>query len=284
MERVSVVGQPAEYLESLLGLLACPLDNSAPLSAVRNAAGEVVALRSTEAEYPVVRNVPCLIPGLGEGGRGDLPLWQAHQNKMWREYQEGDEGVFTSEGSEIGRHVGEIIARSGGRLCLDVGCGATPWPAYMAASSGRVEWIGVDPFLGDAVRKFPFVQGLGEYLPFRRELFDGALYASTIYHQMDPRRSLRRVHSVLKPTGKLFVWYTTSRLGRKYLFWRGLRALGVARMYSPDYQWAFTPGALRAQLERAGFAVEDSVFLCKACSDLATCKHRNEYLAVAHRV
>ncbi len=284
MEEMTAAGQPAEYLELLLDYLACPLDNSVPLSAVRNATGEVVALRSRDAEYQVVHNVPRLVPGLGEGARGDLPLWQAHQRKMWREYQDGAESIFTVEGNAMGRHVGEIIARSGGGLYLDVGCGALARPVYMATSNGPVEWIGVDPFLGDIARQFPFVQGLGEYLPFRRETFDGALYAGTIYHHLDPRRSLRRVHSVLKPMAKLFVWYTASRLGRRYLIWRGLRALGFARMYNEDYQWAFTPKSLRTLLERAGFAVEDSVFLCEACPDFSRCDHASEYLTIAHRM
>ena len=283
MDEVTAAGQPAEALESLLELLACPLDNSVPLSAVRNAAGEVVALRSRDAEYPVLHNVPCLIPGLGEGAGDDVPLWQAHQKKMWREYQDGDQGVFTGEHNPIGRHVGEIIAALGGGLWLDVGCGARPWPVYMAASSGPVQWVGVDPFLGDAVRQFPFVQGMGETLPFRREAFDGALYASTLYHHLDPPRSLRRVHSIVKPGGKLFVWITAVRLGPKYLIWRGLQTLGYARMYSPDTQWAFTPRSLRTQLERAGFVVEEDVFLCESCEDFATCKHRSEHLAIAHR-
>jgi len=282
MDEVSAAGQPVEHLESLLEVLACPLDNSVPLSAVRNAAGEVVALRSRDAEYPVVRNVPCLIPGLLEGARGDLPLWQAHQKKMWREYQDGDEGVFTHENNEIGRHVGEIITRAGGGLYLDVGCGARAWPVYMVSSSECVKWIGVDPFLGDAARQFPFVQGLGEYLPFRRGVFDGALYASTIYHMLDPGRSLKRVHSVLKPAGRLFVWYTASRLGRKYLVWRGRQALGLAAMYSADYQWAFTPRALRTELRKAGFAAVENVHLCRSCTDWATCKHRSEHLMIAH--
>jgi SAM-dependent methyltransferase len=284
MDEVIAAGQPIEYLESLLETLACPLDNSVPLSAVRNAAGEVVALRSRDAEYPVVHNVPCLIPRLGEVGKGDVPLWQAHQSKMWREYQDGDEGVFTPEDDTMGRQVGEIIAGSGGGLYLDVGCGAFAWPVYMAASSACVQWIGVDPFLGDAARRFAFVQGMGEYLPFRREAFDGALYASTIYHLLDPPRSLRRVHSILKPMGKLFVWYTASRSRRKYWIWRGLRTLGLARMYDQDFQWAFTPKSLRTQLERSGFLVEDDVFLCESCEDFPTCKQPSEYLAIAHRV
>jgi len=66
-----------------------------------------------------------------------------------------------ARGQPHGRQVGEIIARSGGGLTLDVGCGALALPVYMAASSGCAEWIGVDPFLGDAARQFPFVQGVG---------------------------------------------------------------------------------------------------------------------------
>ncbi len=284
MKDETAAGQPAEYLESLLEILACPLDNSVPLTAVRDAAGEVVALKSKDAEYPVVHNMPCLIPELGKAARGDLPLWKAHQSKMWQEYQEGDEGVFTYDSNELGRLVGEIIARSGGGLFLDVGCGARPWPVYMTASSECVEWIGIDPFLGDTARRFPFVQGMGEYLPFRHVLFDGALYASTIYHQLDPQRSLRRVHSILKPMGRLYVWYTASRSRRKYWIWRGLRTLGISRMYDKNYQWAFTQRTLRLELERGGFMVEDSVFLCEACSDFSTCKDPSEYLAIAHRL
>jgi len=282
-EEATTSSQPGEYLEFLLEILACPRDNTVPLLAVRDAAGTVVALRSGEAEYPVIHNVPCLLPELVEGPRGDLPLWRKHQGRMWREYKDGDDGVFTREGNEIGRLVGEIIARSGGGLHLDVGCGAKPLPVYMAASSGSVRWIGIDPFFGDADRRFPFVQGMGEHLPFRRGMFDGALYASTIYHQLEPRRSLRGVHGILKPGGRVFIWYTAIRPRMKYWAWRGMRALGIARMYNEDYQWAFTTGSLQALLEKAGFVVEENIFLCPACSDFATCKHANEYLAIGRR-
>jgi uncharacterized protein YbaR (Trm112 family) len=78
MDKVTTAGQPAEYLESLLDILACPLDNSVPLSAVLNAAGEIVALKSGDAQYPVVHNVPCLIPGLGEDSRLVLAEYSAN--------------------------------------------------------------------------------------------------------------------------------------------------------------------------------------------------------------
>src|SRR5690606_10926154 len=102
----------------------------------------------------------------------------------------------------------------------DVGCGTLPCPGYMAASGSGINWIGIDPLLGEAARRFPFVQGVGEYLPFRDHTFDGVLYASTIYHQMDPRRSLERARRAIKPRGKLYVWYESDRIDRRYITWK----------------------------------------------------------------
>jgi hypothetical protein len=45
MEEVTADGQSDEVAEPLLDILAYPLDNSVPLSAVRSAAGEVVPIK-----------------------------------------------------------------------------------------------------------------------------------------------------------------------------------------------------------------------------------------------
>jgi len=183
--------QSAAYLATLLEILACPIDPASPLTPIRDSDGQVVALRSQNGEYPVVDNVPCMIPTLLAGTDRNLALWQEHQQQRWQDYQEGKRSFF-SEGDEKAQYIGEIIAQTGGGLFLDVGCGVLPSPGYMAASGSGVNWIGIDPLLGDVVRRFPFVQAVGEYLPFRDHTFDAVLYASTIYHQVDPRRSLER--------------------------------------------------------------------------------------------
>jgi uncharacterized protein YbaR (Trm112 family) len=281
MDKTTLVGQSVEYLESMLHVLACPLDNSIPLSAVRDTSGKIVALRSRDNKYPVVNNIPCLIPDLGNDTRGDLPLWFAHQDKMWQEYQDGVEGVFTYEDSDMGRNVGQIIAQSGRGLYLDVGCGALALPVYMTSSSECIHWIGIDPFLGDVARYFPFVQGLGEYVPFLPGVFDGALYASTIYHMLDPRYSLRRVYSILKPEGKLFLWYRANRMDLHYLYWKAIRVAGFRRMFNEDFQWSFTRKSLRTLVQQTGFVVEDEIFLCESCPDFASCDDPSEYLTIA---
>jgi len=272
--------QSAAYLATLLEILACPIAPASPLSPIRGSDGQVVALRSQNGEYPVVDNVPCMIPTLLARPDRNLALWQEHQQHRWQDYQGGKRSFF-SESDEKAQYVGEIIAQTGGGLFLDVGCGVLPSPGYMAASGSGVNWIGIDPLLGDVVRRFPFVQAVGEYLPFRDHTFDAVLYGSTIYHQMDPRRSLERARRVIRPDGKLYIWYESDRLDRRYIIWKIRQMLGRPCHYSELARWAFTRSSLLSLLKQAGFAVEEEVLLCVKCPDYATCRKPTHFLVIA---
>jgi 2-polyprenyl-3-methyl-5-hydroxy-6-metoxy-1,4-benzoquinol methylase len=142
--------------------------------------------------------------------------------------------------------------------------------------------MGIDPYLGDAARQFPFAQALGEYLPFRRQAFDGVLYAGVIDHVIDPQQSLDRARTIIKPKGKLFVWYGPRRVDLRYLLWKTKRSLGLAQRYNENHQWAFTERTLRALLRSAGFAIEDVVALCQQfCPEYASCSEPKEFLVIA---
>ena len=281
MEETKTSSQSLAFLETLLAYVACPVDGS-PLSASRNADGQIVALRSRNGKYPVVHNVPCLMPELADCAGRNLALWQAHQAQMWQDYQDGDPGVFSGE-NEITHYLGEIIAESGGGLFLDVGCGALASPGYMATAGSQTQWIGIDPFFGDVPRDFPFVQALGEYPPFQAGVFDGVLYASTIYHQYDPGQALERTLRVIKPNGRLYIWYEPPGSSARYVFWKIRRALGWPCDYSRSYRWAFTRNSLCSWLERTGWTVEDEVLLCVRCPEYGTCKEAGELLVIARR-
>jgi len=278
---MSTATQPVEYLEALLMILVCPVDGS-PLTIIRDACDRVVALRSRNGEYPVLDNVPRMIPELAQRADRSLVLWQERQHQMWQDYQDGDEGVF-SQGDEITDYIGEIIAQAGESLCLDVGCGALPLPGYMVTSNSQVAWIGIDPFLGDADRHFPFAQAVGEYLPFRPDSFDAVLYGSTIYHQMDPPQSLERARRVIKPDGRLYVWYDPQKVDGRYILWRARQRLGLPRNFSQSFRWAFTRKSLLSLLKRGGWAVEEEVLLCIRCPEYATCQDPAAYLVVARK-
>ena len=273
-------GQSLDYLEALLEYLACPIDASS-LTAIRDPDGQVVALRSSNGTYPVVNNVPCMIPELAGGADRSLALWQKRQEQMWQDHLDGDEGVF-SQDNEITDYVGEIVAQAGEGLFLDVGCGALPYPGYMAAPGSRLRWVGIDPFFGDTPRRFPFAQAQAEHLPFRDQVFDGALYASTIYHLKDPLHALERARSVVRSGGKIYIWYEPCRIDRRYIVWKVQGILGWPATYS-NYRWAFTRRSMGSMLERTGWMVEEDILLCARCPEFSTCPEPGEVLIVARR-
>jgi SAM-dependent methyltransferase len=303
MENQIANTQPEQYLDLLLEYLARPTDRSISLTAVRSPDGKIVALKSDDREYPVVNNVPCMIPHLGESRSSSLTLWQELQNTVWQDYQSGRDDIFSGEGDPMGRGVGQVINQRlldpltqnspnsrlthlpGDALFLDVGCGVLPLPSYMAVSSDHVSWIGIDPFFGEVARQFPFAQALGEYLPFRPQVFDGVLYAGTIIYQIDPWRSLECTRDIIKPQGKLFIWYDPERVDSRYIAWKTMRTLGFARRYTKNHQWAFTHRSLRTLLRSTGFALVEVIPLCERfCPDYPTCNEPTVVLAVARCV
>jgi uncharacterized protein YbaR (Trm112 family) len=283
MEDLTGSAQSKQHLDLLLEHLACPLDNSIPLKPVHNPAGRVVALRAQNREYPVVNNIPCLIPDL-DGQDKSFALWQTLQHKLVKRSQDPSERVFSTQDDRIAPHLGQILSQTERGLFLDVGCGALPQPSYMDTSNGSITWTGIDPIFGDVARQFPFAQALGEYLPFRPQIFDGLLYGSVLRDILDPLRSFRRARSILKPEAKLYVWYTISRVDARYVVWKNLQALGLTRPYSDRYRWAYTHRSVRNLLREAGFAIEQVIPLCEACPDYAACEMPTEFLAVARCV
>ncbi|HXY56024.1 MAG TPA: methyltransferase domain-containing protein [Nitrososphaerales archaeon] len=92
-----------------------------------------------------------------------------------------------------------------GGLMLDLGAG----PGTMSRGVSRA---GGDPVLLDASRAmlkcsgYPnAVQGVFEYLPFRREAFDGAVSGFAVRDAHDLRTALSQVASVLKPGARLAI-------------------------------------------------------------------------------
>jgi hypothetical protein len=116
---------------------------------------------------------------------------------------------------------------------------------------------------------------------FRAHTFDGALYASTIYHQLDPRQSLERARRVIRPRGKLYLWYEPERIDLRYTAWRIRQTLGWPCHYSKSLRWAFTRNSLRSMLKRTGFAVDEEVLLCVKCPAYPTCRKPAAFLVIA---
>jgi SAM-dependent methyltransferase len=200
------------YLEYLLQYLACPIDGTSALTIIRNHDDQVGFLRSQNGEYPVINNIPCMLPAMGYKKNPAWERWESLLGKWMEAFGSQSESEPSSENDPVAGYIGEVIGRSGVELCLDVGCGFTVWTPYMDACGEEVKWIGIDPVLGDLTRHYPFVQGLGEYLPFRSGVFDGILFSLVLSNMLDPKRSMRQAHRVLKSGGKIYIRYYATRL------------------------------------------------------------------------
>ncbi len=92
-------------------------------------------------------------------------------------------------------------------LVLDIGCGPQKNPTHFqyCARPGAV-FLGIDPLVGEQPRDYLFVHGLGEYLPFRDNLFDQALFVTSLDHFIEPVEALLEAGRVIKPDGEICVW------------------------------------------------------------------------------
>ncbi len=116
-------------------------------------------------------------------------------------------GVMSVDSYDVANMFGDVLRQRLNGLCLDVGCGLLPCPAYMK-NQKNIKFIGIDPFEDKVKRKFKFVYGIGEFLPFRDGTFDSVIFSSTIDHMIDPRLSIKEAYRVLKDNGILLIWFT----------------------------------------------------------------------------
>jgi SAM-dependent methyltransferase len=281
MDNPALYTQPEKFLELLLAYLACPLGHKTQLIPVRNNTGQVIAIRSNDREYQVINNVPCMIPEVGEKKKGAFNRWEKLLTNWWQAFGSQPEDEPSVEDDPVAGYIGNMIGRSGGGLFLDVGCGTTSLPPTMEACKDTVKWIGIDPVIGEGVRRFPFLQGLGEYLPFRSDVFDGALFSLVLSNLLDPLQALRQTRRTLKCGGKVYIKYYVTPVDARYTIWKSMRTLGLTWPYNEFYQWAFTNRSVKTLLRKAGFAIETVILLCEICPYRQKCEDAGtEFLAV----
>jgi SAM-dependent methyltransferase/RimJ/RimL family protein N-acetyltransferase len=131
------------------------------------------------------------------------------------------------------------LVRAGGRV---VGMDVSP----QVAAQANVRCHGQAPSIAADVRSLPFGSGS----------FDLVLSPSTLDHFHDPRdlgRSLREMHRVLRPGGRLIVTLDNRQNISDWLL-RALSRLGLTPYYLGR---SYTIGELRKELESADFEVLD---------------------------
>jgi SAM-dependent methyltransferase len=155
-------------------------------------------------------------------------LWRELQQAEYECYKKTPVGTFSTECCKPAIKFGDVIRDEMSGLCLDIGCGLLPLPSYMK-NQEHIKFVGIDPYKDKIKRKFDFCVGLGEWLPFKNETFDGIILATTIDHMIDPMKVIDESRQNLKSKGVICIWFST----------RPRVHLGKSR-YNKYHQWAFT--------------------------------------------
>jgi SAM-dependent methyltransferase len=155
-----------------------------------------------------------------------------------------------SRGALVDREVRHLPATSGGRL-LDVGCGSGAFLVQMAKLGWRTAGIDPDPAAVASAREagLKVTQGtLADLAPGEHAgAFDAITLSHVIEHLPDPSGDLRRIHTLLRPHG--LVWIATPNLQSLGLRRFGRDWLGLD---PPRHLVLFTRASLARLLRDAG--------------------------------
>jgi ubiquinone/menaquinone biosynthesis C-methylase UbiE len=137
---------------------------------------------------------------------------------------------------------------------LDVGCGTGTY--IIALAKKKRECHGVDPLVTISLAKANkrakeervkifLYNAIGEYLPYKDEMFDLVLCLSTLQHVADQKNTLREIRRVLKHNSKLLISIPTTK-----------NIHTLFRQVVPEYfTAAFTTATIRRMLANEGFQI-----------------------------
>jgi SAM-dependent methyltransferase len=211
---------------------------------------------SQRSSYSCATGYPNMMPEAHEierhFGKRNYRAWRALQVEAEASYAVRTEGHFSVDHYQPARDFGKLLARFSGEW-LDVGCGKLTKPAYMK-DAHSINFFGIDPMPLTAQREFPFVQGMGDFLPFNHATFDGVMFASSLDHCIVPLQALEEARRVLKADGTLLVWETIRPDDEHFKEWAAA-AIYFQNRYNKRHNWGFTRKSLEFVVTKAGFDI-----------------------------
>lgn len=152
-------------------------------------------------------------------------------------------------GERIRNWLGADMPNNGTILDIGSGPGGQLW--VMQEKFG-VQGIGVEPAVehaewARATHGLDIRAGMLEDFEFEANTFDVVLISQTLNHLLDPLGTLQRVHSLLKPDGKIYLEVID------FVYWTRLSPLTMATTI--DHPYMFAQETLRAMMSQAGFKI-----------------------------
>lgn len=88
---------------------------------------------------------------------------------------------------------------------LDIGCGNGEYTSLFCKNWNKVIGLDIKNYIKPEYRKFEFIKGNAEELPFPNESFDLVVSFDVIEHIENDRKAIQEMYRVLRKRGKIFL-------------------------------------------------------------------------------
>ena len=110
---------------------------------------------------------------------------------------------------------------------LDIGCGDGEYTSLFCQNGNKLVGLDYKNYVKPKYKKFKFVKGNAENLPFSSGTFDLIISFDVLEHIKDDQKAVKEMHRVLRKKGKIFLetpnkerlsYYLLYLLGRKRIY------------------------------------------------------------------
>jgi len=139
--------------------------------------------------------------------RKDYLLNKVLNNNGYISYQQLQEGsISLPEREDVIRFRNFLRNNLYGRRILDMGCGVMETPGYLMLNySDQYELIGLDPIDDNNFSGFRIV-GCSEFVPLPDECIDTVIFATSMDHVCNLKKTINETQRLLCYDGKVIVW------------------------------------------------------------------------------
>jgi len=135
--------------------------------------------------------------------------------------------LFPSCQSAVKAYIREYASKIKKSKILDVGCGDGEYTSLFCCNNNKVFGLDIKERVIPEFKKFQFVKGNAENLPFPDESFDLIISFDVLEHISDDQKAIKEMYRVLKRRGKVFL----ETPNRERLSWWLLFLIGKKRIY-----------------------------------------------------
>lgn len=174
--------------------------------------------------------------------RKDYLLNKVLNNNGYISYQFLQEGsISLPDRADVAAFRSFLDASSAGGVILDVGCGVMSRPGYLDFDNNKyTKFIGLDPIDDQSFSGLRLV-ACSEYIPLASESVDTVVFATSMDHVCNLKKTVAESNRVLKKGGRVVIWMSdrSMSLGARCKDWLRRRVNSWSKGYSVDKYYVY---------------------------------------------